>query len=210
MRNSAILNLNRTKCLNVLSKHRMLIFILLTYITGIILGVFWLKSSNAIYEIAASDFAKFLSVRIGASFFKAFCDAFLALLPICLILFICGTSVVGVVLIPLTVCYCGFDYGISTGYLYREYLLQGIAFNSLILIPCTLVALLGYVLLSKEAFDFSLNLLRVTMPKVQEGSIYSSFRGYCKKFMLLILIFIAAATLESLLTKAFLNFFSFK
>ena len=210
MRNSAILNLNRTKCLSVLSKHRMLIFILLSYVAGIVLGVFWLKNSNAIYEIAAADFDKFLSARTGVPFFKVFYNSFLSLLPVCLVLFLCGTSVVGVVLIPIAVCYCGFDYGICTGYLYKEYLLQGIAFNSLILIPCTLIAILGYVMLSREAFSFSSNLLRVTMPNVKESNIYSSFKGYCKKFLLQILIFVASALLETVLTVSFLSFFSFK
>ena len=68
------------------------------------------------------------------------------------------------------ICYCGFDYGICTGYLYSNYLLQGIAFNSLILIPCTLISIFGYLLLSREAFYFSLQLLRLTMPNAKNHS----------------------------------------
>ncbi len=209
MRNSAILNLNRTKFFDVLVKNKFIISILLCYILGIILGVFCLKSSGGVQAIAKSDFDSYLSVRHSLPFFKVFSNAFLSVIPLCLVMFLCGTSVVGVVLIPICVCYCGFEYGICTAYLYKEYLLQGIAFNSLILIPATLITVLGYVLLSKEAFGFSLQLLRLTLPNYNSQSVYNGFKGYCKRFLILLLIFIGSAFADSLLNMAFLNFFNF-
>ncbi|MBE6805855.1 MAG: hypothetical protein E7526_04995 [Ruminococcaceae bacterium] len=209
MRNSAILNLNRTKFFEVFAKNRFLIFILLCYITGIIFGVLWLKGSDAVFEIAKADFDGYLSVHHELSFFNIFIKTFFSLLPICLILFLCGTSVVGIVLVPIAVCYCGFDYGICTAYLYKQYLLQGIAFNSLILIPCTLIAVLGYMMLSKEAFGFSHQLLRLTLPNYNNTNVYTGFKGYCKRFLIIILIFIGSALADTLLNFAFLNFFNF-
>lgn len=209
MRNSAILNLNRTKIFNVLSKNKFTFSILLCYVIGIVLGVVCLKNSQTVYNTAKSDFVNYLSVRYNLAFFNVFLNAFLAVLPFCLVIFLCGTSVVGVVLIPICVCYCGFEYGICTAYLYKQYLLQGIAFNSLILIPATLVSILGYILLSKEAFGFSVQLLRITMPNYNNVGVYSGFKGYTKRFLLLILIFIGSALADSLLNFAFLDFFNF-
>ncbi len=209
MKNSAILNLNRTKFFEVFVKNKFLILLLLCYIAGIIFGVVWLKGSDTVFDIAKADFESYLSVRHNSSFFNVFLSAFFAVLPICLILFLCGTSVVGIVLIPIAVCYCGFDYGICTAYLYKQYLLQGIAFNSLILIPCTLIAVIGYILISREAFSFSHQLLRVTMPNNNNLNVYTGFKGYCKRFVVIIFIFIGSALADSLLNLAFLNFFNF-
>lgn len=209
MRNSAILNLNRTKFFEVFAKNKFIISVLLCYILGIVLGVLCLKNSAGVQAIAKSDFENYLSIRQSLPFLKVFSKAFLAVMPLCLVMFLCGTSVVGVILVPICVCYCGFDYGICTAYLYKEYLLQGIAFNSLILIPATLIAVLGYVLLSKEAFGFSSQLLRLTLPSYNTQSVYSGFKGYCKRFLFLILIFICSAVADSLLNMAFLSFFSF-
>lgn len=209
MRNSAILNLNRTKFFEVFIKNKFLILLLLCYVTGIVFGVVWLKGSDAVFDIAKADFENYLSVRHSSSFFNVFISAFFTALPICLILFLCGTSVVGIVLVPIAVCYCGFDYGICTSYLYKQYLLQGIAFNSLILIPCTLIAVIGYMLLSKEAFAFSYQLLRVTMPNNNNQNVYTGFKGYCRRFVVIIFIFIGSALADALLNLAFLNFFNF-
>ncbi len=209
MKNSAILNLNKTNFFAVFVKNRFLILLLLCYVLGIIFGVVCTKGSDAVFDIAKADFDNYLSVRQDTSFFNVFIDAFFSLLPICLVLFLCGTSVVGIVLIPIAVCYCGFDYGISTAYLYKQYLLQGIAFNSLILIPCTLIAIIGYILISREAFSFSYQLLRLTAPNNKSQNVYTGFKGYCRHFIMIIFIFIGSALADSLLNLAFLKFFNF-
>ncbi len=209
MRNSAIFNLNRNKFFDSFKKNKFIIFTLAAYVTGIIIGILWLKNSKAVTDIAATDFNSYVSLRIGGTFPSIFYDSFISFLPICLVFFLCGTSVVGIILIPILICYCGFDYGICTGYLYSNYLLQGIAFNSLILIPCTVIAVLGYLLLSRESFYFSLQLLRVTMPNSKNPNIYSGFKGYCKKFFFLMLIFVGASLLDALLTYSFITYFAF-
>ncbi len=210
MRNSAIFNLNRSKFFDFFVKNRFVIFILISYVIGIVLGIFWLRSSDAVFDIAAADFSAYISLRGSSTFIKIFYDAFLSFLPICLMVFLSGTSVVGIILIPILICYCGFDYGICTGYLYSNFLLQGIAFNSLILIPCTLIAVLGYLLLSRESFYFSLQLLRVTMPNAKNPNIYSGFKGYCKKFVILMFIFVGASLLDAVLTFSFVKYFNFQ
>ncbi len=209
MRNSAIFNLNRNKFFDFFAKNKFVIFTLISYVLGIVLGVLWLKSSSAVSTIAAADFSAYVQLRSSATFLKILYNAFLSFLPICLIVFLCGTSVVGIILIPILVCYCGFDYGVFTGYLYSNYLLQGVAFNSLILIPCTLISVLGYLLLSRESFYFSLQLLRITMPNAKNPNIYSGFKGYCKKFVVFLLVFVGASLLDAVLTFSFIKYFNF-
>ena len=209
MRKSAILNLNRAKFFETIAKNKFVIGTLFCYVLGIVLGVVCTTKSTKVLEIARSDFSSYLTGRNGMPFFNGVLGNFFELLPMCLVIFICGTSVVGVVLIPIAVCYCGFEYGIVTAFLYRQYLLQGIAFNSLILIPSTLLAILGYILLSKEAFGFSIQLLKASMPGFTNQDFYLGLKGYSKHFFIIIFVFLLSALADSLLSLAFLGFFNF-
>ncbi len=209
MKRTAIINLRKTKFAGSFAENRLIIILMFVYVVGIAAGALFLRLSGTVYSIAQNSFNSFLLTRTDKDFFGIFITAFTSLLPAALILFLCGTSVVGVALSPIAVCYCGFNYGITAAYLYKQYLLQGIAFNSLILIPCTVLAVIGYLISGREAFIFSLRLVRISMPKGQAANMYDEFKRYCKKFSLIILLYVVSALADAVLSVSFLKYFSF-
>lgn len=209
MKRATIVNLNKSKFVNVISKNNIVIIMAIFYALGILFGVLWLKNSQSILEIARQSFSDYLAARENKGMFSVFLSSFMGTLPIALLLFLCGTSIVGIVLTPLAVCYRGFEYGVLSGFLYTTFSLQGIAFNSLILIPCTILAVFGYIISGREALKFSLKLAKISMPKGQAANLYSDFKTYCKIFILILILFVFSALLDAIMSVSFLKFFNF-
>ncbi len=209
MKRTAIVNLTNLKWVNTFSRNKLLISLSVVYVIGIFLGAVFLKNSNAVFNVALLNFKEFLALRLNKGIFDIFLSSFVSVLPVALVIFLCGTSLIGIVLTFFSLAYCGMSYGITAAFLYSNYALNGIAFNSLILIPYTLFAAIGYLLSGKEAFIFSLRLAKLTMPKGQSANVYSDFKNYCIKFALIILIFIGAALTDAILTKTFIGYFNF-
>ncbi len=209
MRRTTIVNLNRSKFLSSIQQNKLIIIMTLFYIIGIVAGVLWVGRSNEIATLANVNFQNYLKVRSDSSIFKVFISSLMSYLPFGLISFLCGTSLVGIVLAPLAICYSGFQYGIMAGLLYTNYQLKGIAFNSLMLIPCTLIFVFGLLYAGKSAFTFSLKLAKITMPKGQAANIYNDLQIYCRQFLIIVLVFATASLIDSLMSVSFIEYFNF-
>ena len=209
MRHTGIVNLSRSKFANTVLKNNVVIILAICFVVGIIVGVLAIGNSEALLNIAKSDFDSYLTLRRNSSFGNIFFSSFLSVLPYALLIFLCGTSIVGIALTPLSVMYRGFCYGLTAAYLYNTMSLQGIAFNSLILIPTTLIAVFGYLTCGREAVNFSINLAKISMPNGQAVSIYNDFRLYCKRSLIYFIFYIASALLDAIMCGSFIKFFNF-
>lgn len=209
MRKTRFINLNASKFVTKLKKNYLLIIFSVMYVVGVVLGSVWLLKNNKLSYIAAENFSSYIAFRTGAGFFKIFFRSFCDMLPVAVLIFLCGTSLFGMAVVPIAVCYKGFEYGIFVGYIYNSFLLKGIAFNALMLIPYTIVSTIGYIKCADCAFGFSCALVRASVPTGGSVNLYTTFREYCKRFSLFILFFIFSAAIDSVLSVAFINFFSF-
>lgn len=209
MRHSGIVNLSRSKFANTVLKNNVVIILAICFVIGIIIGVMVIGNNDTLLNIAKSDFESYLTIRRNGSFGNIFLSSFLNVLPYALLIFLCGTSIVGIALTPLSVMYRGFCYGLTAAYLYNAMSLQGIAFNSLIIIPTTLITVFGYLTCGREAFNFSINLAKISMPNGQAVSIYNDFRLYCKRSLIYFVFYIASALLDAIMCGSFIKFFNF-
>ncbi len=209
MKRTTIVNLNKSPITEMFFKNRLLLSLSAIYILGIILGTVFIKKATLINGFVATNFSSYLDVRLKQNFFNILINSFLKELPLFLIIFFCGTSIVGVVLSPLVIAYIGFEYGAICGYIYSCYSLKGIALNILIIIPCALIALLGYLLASKEAFTFSLKLAKMSLPNTNSANIYGNFQTYCKRFLILALFIATSSLIDGLMSILLIKFFNF-
>lgn len=209
MRKSAILSFNNRKLFYAVKKNNILILLALCYLVGILLGVFCLKNLTAIQNIALGDFDKYYQSRLESNFFNILLRSFFSYLPLGFVIFLLGTSIAGVAVVPFAVCYCGFDYGVMSALLYRNHLLQGIAFNALLVIPCVIFSLFSYLFCAREAIGFSVRLIKLSLPNGQAANLYNDFRFYCRKFLVIILLLLAGAIVDAVLSLSFIKFFNF-
>ena len=209
MKRSGIVNLSHSKFVDTILKNNVVIVLAVFFIVGVVIGVMSLGNNDTLFSITKNDFVNFLNQRRNTSFGNVFISSFLNILPYVFLIFICGTSIVGIALTPLSIMYRGFCYGMTAAYLYNTMSLQGIAFNSLILIPTTLVAVFGYLTCGREAFNFSINLAKISMPNGQAVNIYNDFRLYCKRSLIYFMFYIASALLDAIMCVSFIKFFNF-
>ena len=209
MRKSAIVNLNSSKFINTLRLNYLVIIFSVVYIIGIALGTLLVSKNSALSTAAATTFSGYLGSRQSVGFFKIFLNSFLDLLPVALAVFLCGTSLVGVALIPLAISFKGITLGVLSGYLYSTYLLKGIAFNALLLIPTNLVAALALIICGKISYNFSLVLIKASLPRGQAVNLYNDFQNYFKSFLISLTLFCLSALLDALMSVGFMKLFTF-
>ena len=209
MRKSATINLNSLKFVTTIKTNYPIIIFSLIFVVGITFGTFLIKYNPTVTLAAETMFKEFLSNRISQGFFKIVLLSFLDLLPLCLVIFLCGTSLIGVVLIPISICYKGVMFGILSSHLYVTYMLKGIAFNALLFVPTNLISALTLIFCAKISFNFSLILLKSSLPRGQSVNLYNQFQSHCKKYAFCVVFLMLSAFIDALMSIGFIRLFNF-
>ena len=208
MRRGRVLNLSRFRFNEFFLKNGLFTVLCLLFIIGIILGaVIWDNTSN-LSNFSKSYYDEFLNSRIQTEFFKIFVNSFFSSLSIAVIIFVSGSSMFGVVLVPCILIYKGFKYGALAAFVYSQNALKGIAFNAVILLPYTCILTLILIFLSVEAVKFSFNLSKLTFPSSMPQNLFLNFKIYFIKFLIFDVIISFSAIIDALLSKLFISNFN--
>ena len=209
MRKTALIKLNTNKLFFKLKINILEIIFVILFIIGLFVGCYLVKNYEAIRSASEDYFKTFLSSRNSVGFFGITLKSILDSLPIFLFVFLSGTSLIGVVLIPLLVFLKGSLIGIYTGFIYSNYLLKGIAFNALFFIPVNIILIFALIVCSKISFSYSAILLKISMPKSYSVNLSNNFQSYYKRFSLTALLLIFSAIIDALMSSSFLGLFNF-
>lgn len=209
MRRTAIVNLNTSRILREIKVHYLTVIFTIFFIVGIAVGAATVGKSAVVNTLTEESFLSYLQVRTNSPIYRIFFEAFFDIAAVALVVFLCGTSLVGVALAPTILLLRGFTYGAYAGYLYSTFSLKGIAFNALMLIPVNVITALALILCGKLAFNFSFSLVKSSIPKGQSVNLYYAFQYYCKRFCVMLLIVALAAAVDAIMSAAFLGFFVF-
>ncbi len=209
MRKTAILNLNTNKIFSKFKRNFFEFIFLILFIFGLVCGGYIVKNYDSLSNEAKFHFEAFLSTRINNGFFKIFLKSLLDAVPYFFLVFISGTSLVGVVIIPLTIILKGIEIGVFSGFIYSEYLLKGIAFNALFFVPVNAVIVFALILCSKISFSYAVLLAKISLPNSQLINLSNNFQNYYKKFSLTVLLLIISSTLDAIMSSSFLGLFNF-
>lgn len=199
MRRTAVLNLtNFDRVFEVLKKNGILIFLSIAFIIGLFCGVFSFESFND-YENLIIDY--FVVGDISKSnFIIGLFDFYLNLLLIICLSFICGTSMLGVILSPVCVWVYGFIYGIFSATIYADYALKGIAFYTVMILPGAVLISVSLILAAAESFKFSSHLIRQVILSSPPLNISLVFKDFCFKYLLICLLAFLSALISVLLS----------
>ena len=179
------------------------------YLIGVLIGNMIVGNFDFIKDYAEEAFNAFYLIRKDYLWLNVLRDATFNILPIFVIVFVLGTSVIGCVCSPLILLVHGIRQGLITGYLYFSYKLEGIMFNCLILLPSILIALFGIVLLSLEAFNFSCIISKVCIKSETSANVYMHFKTYCVKSGTTLIAAVISIICDVLLSNLFIGFFNF-
>ena len=190
--------------------NRKLFILALTYITGMLIGVLVMRGAGDLMTRSVeASFTAFVTQRQSQSFGMTLFYSLASALPFFAAAFICGVCLVGVPGAFLIPCFKGLGLGLTAGYLYAVYGMQGMAFSALLLVPFSLVSAVALLLACRESWGFSLMLFKGLLPGSSPLSLRGDFRIYCFRYLFILGILLLACILDAGMTTAFMRYFRF-
>ena len=210
MQRGTVVNLKHFKIgFDFIRQNWKLIILTLCFIVGIILATVSINKTGYIFNWLNKIPQNYIQLRASKDFFKIFINSLSADFCFLLVIFIFGSSVDGVTLVPLTVCIKGYLLGYLISYIYSEYELKGIAFCALIVIPPTIVAVICFFIFSKYAMCFSLRVINVTMPNVNGKNLNLHFKQFVKQLFIIVIPIIFSALCDGWLSIKLISYLKF-
>lgn len=189
-------------------KNAMFLLLCIFLIVGVILGVICAKNGDkSLIEkldfLFVTNFENKKTMDAFSIFSASFASGFLFLLTI---LFL-GISAWGFFFLPAVPLFKGFGFGLSTGYMYGAYGFSGVLYNLLIILPGAFLSALVIIVVSKESFRFSWDIM--TTLRGFKTDISGEFKLYIVKIFWGLLIIAAASLIDMLFSLIFSGLFSF-
>lgn len=189
-------------------KNTMFLLLCLFLIIGVILGVICARNGDkSLAEkldfLFLTDFENKRNMGLFSVFSASFASGFLLLLTT----FLLGISSWGFFVLPAVPLFKGFGFGISTGYMYAAYGFSGILYNILVVLPGAFISALILIIISKESFRFSWEIM--TSLRGYKSDISSKFRIYIVKIFWSLIILAVASVVDMLFSLVFSGLFSF-
>ena len=209
MKRSTVLNLRQIGITDFLNKNKIFLLMAITFAVGCIAASFIYPENKKLQGIISDYFLNFLSHRIDKKFFNVFISSFLELAFYMLVIFLGGSSMFGVVLIPFIVLIRGLYYGGFSALLYSEFALKGVAFNALVFIPPALIFTLCIFFAAKESINFSLRLAHISLSNSLPSNISVEFKNYSGKYILFLFVSLISALIDAGLSTSLMQFFNF-
>lgn len=189
---------------------RRLFLLAFVYIAGLLVGALMVRmGGGGLFQSLENSFLAYVEGRQSQPFWMTLLNAFAAALPFFAGAFFCGVCILGVPGAFLIPCFKGLGLGLTVGYVYAVYGMQGMAFCALLLIPPALASAMALLLACRESWGFSLMLFRGLLPGAGPLALRGDFKIYCLRYLFILGILLAASILDAGLSAAFIRFFAF-
>ena len=175
----------------------------LMFLFGFGFGITSTVKSQSFFDFSKRLFDDYTFLRLNSEFLKITCNSFLLSFTYIVLLFISGASVLGIAVLPFAVFYKGITYGAIMAYLYNEFSLKGIAFNSVMILPAATVFVTAMILSACESFSFSLKLAKITMPKTSPTNLFFDFKSYCKRYFAYLFLVLFSGIIDGFVSTYF-------
>ncbi len=159
-------------------------------------------TSEADYTTISSLFNLFTENRYAGSVWVAVQTIFLSSFFYIFALFLMGLWAVGIPFIFVIIAARGISVGISVGFIYMTYGLQGLLFNSVVYLPISFATVFALSICAKPAINMSLGLAKNIIYGSSPYKITPA--SYLEAFGIATIVTIVAAIAEALLNKLFI------
>lgn len=202
-----VLSLRKISNANFFSQNKFIFLMCAVFIAGALVSSLTFSKSAFAFdwsEIIRSDY----QLRVSEKFLKIFFSCLLNYMSVLAVLFIFGTSAMGIGIIPVCIFILGFISGGISSYLYFSYSLKGIAFNALIILPVSVIFFTVCFFAARTSFGLSLDLSRAILKKPVK-SVPIDFKSYCNRFIIYTVISVFISLADALLSSVFIKLFKF-
>lgn len=205
MKKGTVLSLKNLRFADFMAKNNILVILVILFIIGIAAGTFSCSKVSALSDYSEAYLKRFISERTDASFISVTLDSFMGSTLTLLLTFAAGTSMLGVILVPLISLLRGALYGGVSSILYSEYSVRGIAFNAVLIIPASIIFIISLILASRESVKFSLVIAKLSLPGSPSVNLSVDFKNYCGRYLFICLLVLASALVDAVMSCSFLG-----
>ena len=205
MRKGKVLSLKNFRFTEFVAKNNILAVLFVLITSGVAVGIFTESKLQVLSQYSASYVERFVALRSGESFVSVALSSFMSSALVLLVLFAAGTSMLGVILVPFLAALRGVFYGGVSALLYSEYSVKGIAFNAVLIVPSAFVFVVALLLAARESMRFSLIIAKMSLPGSPSVNLSFDFKNYCGRYLFIVLIALASALTDAVLSCSFLD-----
>lgn len=205
MQKGKVLSLKNFKLADFVARNNILTILVVLIAGGIAVGIFTQSKIQLLSEYSADYLERFIALRSGESFVSVALSSFMGSALVLLLLFAAGTSMLGVVLVPLLTAVRGMFFGGVSALLYSQYAVKGIAFNAVLIIPSAFVFVIALLLAARESMRFSVLIAKISLPRSPSINLAFDFKNYCGRYLFIALIVLASALVDAVLSCSFLD-----
>lgn len=184
------------------------ILMLVLLLVSILAGALSLQKEK-VFDYTRELFGDYISDRADNKFSVTFAISLFNSLRALILIYLAGTSAIGIIVSPFLLAVAGFNYGALSGYIYKTYGLSGIVFNLFVFLLPTVVLLFSLLLQANQSLIFSKKLAVSLIKDKRPVNLYREFRLYCNFSLVLILPVIFSSVADSLLYNLFKTYFTF-
>ena len=195
--------------INTLKKNWKMLFSLIFFAVGLILGAIIIKNNNSfVIDTFMDMFKTYISVKKEQSIGLNFINSLTVNLAFILFSFILGLCAVGLPLISVLPLIKGIGIGMLSGFLYSNFALSGLGYCVLIIYPGLIPATFALMLSCSTGISSSYNMLfSLSSSKSSKGEL--SLKFYCLKFLVIALITVFSSAIDAIVVRLFSSFFNF-
>lgn len=208
MKKGRVVDLKNFKILGILFSNKLSIVLGSVFVLGVIISSVCFDSIDTLSRLTEGYFEDYIVCREN-SFIYIFFNSIKSLMLFLLLIYLCGSSILGFVLSPLLIFLRGFEYGSLISYVYSLHSLKGIAFNAVLIIPPAIISVLTFISAARFSMEFSLLIAKLTLPRANARVLSEDFKNYSARFLLLILFLVLASIVDSGLSKFLIDTFNF-
>ena len=205
MQKGKVLSLKNFKLADFVARNNILTILVVLIAGGIAVGIFTQSKIQLLSEYSADYLERFIALRSGESFVSVALSSFMGSALVLLLLFAAGTSMLGVVLVPLLTAVRGMFFGGVSALLYSQYAVKGIAFTAVLIIPSAFVFVIALLLAARESMRFSVLIAKISLPGSPSVNLAFDFKNYCGRYLFIALIVLASALVDAVLSCSFLD-----
>lgn len=191
------------------SENRLYISLGALFLISFLVSVVLCKTKGDIASNFLKNFTQFFTYRSDNSFLSILLKSFLGSMLFIALIFSFGTSMLGIIFVPIVFSLAGFLFGGFSAVLYLEYSLGGIAFWAILILPAATVFLIALLLATISALKFSYSLAKLCFYKERKFNVFNDFKSYCSGYSAVLVIVLLSAVIDAFLSTNFLKSFKF-
>lgn len=209
MKKGTVFSLRQIGLYDFLNQYKLQLLLCVLFVAGFVSAVVIYSKSNNFSDYILSEFSSFISSRENKKFIYTFLYSFVGYFSLIFTVFLSGTSLFGIILVPFIIFSTGLFYGGFSSVLYSDFALKGVAFNAVFLVPVILVLSACLFFSARESLQFSFRIAKICVQNNACINLSTEFKLFCGKYIVSLLLIILLSLIDSALSVSILKLFNF-